>query len=81
MDERKGVGRERVVSERLLTPDEVAQMLAIPKSWVYGRVHSQTLPFPYVKVGFYLRFRESDILEFVQKQTISGQSRPGSREK
>ena len=55
-------------SGQLLTPDEVAELLAIPKSWIYGRHHSKTLPFAAIKVGVYLRFRECDVHEYIQQQ-------------
>jgi hypothetical protein len=39
----------------LLTAAEVAAILKVPKSWLYGRVHTGDLPFEYMKVGHYLR--------------------------
>ncbi len=52
--------------ENLLTPDEVAARFKIPKSWLYGRIHSKSLPFPMVKIGHYVRFPESGIQAFVE---------------
>jgi excisionase family DNA binding protein len=53
-------------NSRLLKPGEVAERLAVPVSWIYGRSHLNNLPFPVVRVGSYLRFRESDIEKFMQ---------------
>jgi excisionase family DNA binding protein len=64
--------------DSLLTPDEVSNLLKIPKSWIYGRIHSRTLPFPLVKVGHYCRFPESGVKAFVEQATktaTSGESR------
>lgn len=55
--------------ETLLTPDEVSALLKIPKSWLYGRIHSRTLPFPMVKIGHYVRFPESGVKDFIAKST------------
>jgi len=55
--------------DSLLTPDEVAHLLKIPKSWIYGRIHSRTLPFALVKVGHYCRFPESGVRAFIERAT------------
>ena len=44
----------------LLTPDELAQELRVPKSWVYSRSRRDAIPM--VRVGKYVRFRKSDVL-------------------
>jgi excisionase family DNA binding protein len=54
--------------EVLLTPDEVTSWLRIPRSWLYQRIHSRSLPFRMVKVGRYVRFPESGIQEYLVKQ-------------
>lgn len=48
----------------LLTVDEVAQILRVPRSWVYG--HLDLLPT--VRLGRYIRFRSNDIEDFVVGQ-------------
>jgi excisionase family DNA binding protein len=55
---------ENVSWEILLTAEEVAQMLRVPKSWVYG--HLGLLPA--VRLGRYVRFRRSEIEDFLQKR-------------
>jgi excisionase family DNA binding protein len=53
----------------LLTPDEVAAILKVPRSWLYGRIHAGTLPFRYRKVGQRLRFLESDVRDYIERSS------------
>lgn len=48
----------------LLNVEEVAQILRVPKSWVYS--HLDLLPT--VRLGRYIRFRRTDIEDFVAEQ-------------
>jgi len=53
---------------RLLTVEDVAALLNVPPRWVYR--HAGLKPpagIPHVKVGKYLRFRESDLREYVER--------------
>ena len=53
---------------RLLTVGEVAVVLNVPRKWVYRRVGLKPPEgIPHVKVGKYLRFRESDLREYVER--------------
>ena len=51
--------------DMLLKAEEVAQMLRVPKSWVYS--HLQELPA--IRLGRYVRFRRSDIERFLEEQS------------
>jgi excisionase family DNA binding protein len=53
----------------LLTVDQVAERLQVPKSWLYGRIHARNLPFAHVKVGHYVRFPEAAVRAFVEGAT------------
>jgi excisionase family DNA binding protein len=54
----------KIVAERLLAIDEVAEMLGVTKLALYSWTHRSKIP--YVKLGKRcLRFRESDILKWV----------------
>ncbi len=55
--------------DRLLTVLELAAKLRVRKQWVYQQVHSQQLGIPIVRVGHFLRFYESDVDEWLRKQT------------
>lgn len=48
----------------LLTADEVARMLRVPKSWVY----SHLADLPAIRLGRYVRFRRGDMDEFLEKR-------------
>ncbi len=55
-------------SEELLTIDELAALLKVPKSWIYAhtRPRSRTR-LPHFKLGKYLRFSEQDVRAFLQR--------------
>ena len=62
------VGREGEVAQ-LLTVAEVAALLRVPVSWVYGRTRKRTLErLPGYRIGKYWRFREDEILAWVKCQ-------------
>src|SRR3989442_6557468 len=53
---------------RLLTVNEVAAVLNVPRKWVYRRVGLKPPKgIPYLKVGKYLRVRESDLRDYVER--------------
>jgi excisionase family DNA binding protein len=54
---------------RLLSVHEVAQLLQVPVSWVYGRMRRRsTEQLPAYRIGKYWRFREEEIMAWVQAQ-------------
>jgi excisionase family DNA binding protein len=58
--------------DELLTPDDVAALLQVPKSWVYERTRRrgpQRLPF--VKLGKYVRFEVEAVRAFLARQRKS----------
>jgi excisionase family DNA binding protein len=53
---------------RLLSVEEVASLLKVPRKWVYRRVGLRPPDgLPYLKVGKYLRFRENDLRDYVER--------------
>jgi excisionase family DNA binding protein len=48
----------------LLTVDEVAHILRVPRSWVYS--HLEMLPT--IRLGRYVRFRRSEIDDFLSRR-------------
>jgi len=53
---------------RLLSVEEVTSLLNVPRKWVYRRVGLKPPDgIPYLKVGKYLRFRESDLRDYVER--------------
>jgi PTS system nitrogen regulatory IIA component len=51
--------------QELLTVDDVAQWLNVPKRWVYDRAQRGELPSG--RVGKYLRFRRPDVAAFITR--------------
>lgn len=54
--------------ERLLTIDELAEVLSAKKSTIYGWVHLGLIP--HIKVGRLLRFRERDIEKWLSSKQV-----------
>ena len=53
----------------LLTINEMAEKLKVPLSWVYSRTRiTGPRSIPRIKVGKYIRFVESDVMEWLKKQ-------------
>jgi excisionase family DNA binding protein len=54
------------VSERLLTAAEVAELLAVPESWVREATREQRLP--YLALGRYRRYSRQAIETWLEEQ-------------
>jgi len=53
----------------LLSVEEVAALLKVPPSWVYDRTRLRTKErIPGFRLGKYWRFREADVLSWLEKQ-------------
>jgi excisionase family DNA binding protein len=53
----------------LLTVHEVATMLQVPVSWVYGRMRKRSVErLPGYRLGKYWRFREAEVLAWIESQ-------------
>jgi excisionase family DNA binding protein len=54
--------------DELLTVDEVASLLKVPKSWIYEHTRKRVGErLPHVKLGKYLRFFEGEVREFLKR--------------
>jgi excisionase family DNA binding protein len=61
-----GVTMEKL---ELLTINEMAERLKVPLSWLYSRTRiTRPGSIPRIKVGKYVRFVESDVMEWLRKQ-------------
>jgi len=59
----------------LLTVEEVAEMLRVPVSWVYERTRKRGVcRIPGFRLGKYWRFREADVLAWIDKQRVGGRA-------
>jgi excisionase family DNA binding protein len=62
-------GEARANSDRLLTIREVADLLQVPVSWVYGRTRKRTIDrLPGYRLGKYWRFDREQVLAWVERQ-------------
>ena len=63
------IAGEEIHQSRLLTVPEVAELLQVPVSWVYGRTRKRsTERLPGYRLGKYWRFREVDVLAWLDDQ-------------
>jgi excisionase family DNA binding protein len=58
-----------VHEDELLTLEEAAALLKVPKSWIYERTRKGAIP--HVKLGKYLRFPRFDLLQWINTQKRS----------
>jgi excisionase family DNA binding protein len=71
----EATGTERRESTRLLTVEEVASLLHVPVSWVYGRMRKRSMErLPGYRLGKYWRFREDEIHAWVEDQRGASRS-------
>jgi len=53
----------------LVTVQEIAAVLHVPTTWVYGRTRSRGLErIPHFKLGKYLRFSKAEVLDWIRRQ-------------
>ncbi len=71
----EATGEGRQGTGPLLTVEEVASLLHVPVSWVYGRMRKRSLErLPGYRLGKYWRFREDEINAWVQDQRGASRS-------
>ena len=59
----------------LLSVEEVAALLKVPLSWVYDRTRLRTKErIPGFRLGKYWRFREADVLAWLERQRSGGRT-------
>jgi excisionase family DNA binding protein len=63
----------RSLAQSLLTIEEVAELLNVPVSWVYERTRRRSSDrIPGFRLGKYWRFREADVLAWLEHQRAGG---------
>ena len=64
---------DKYLSNTLLTVEEVATLLRVPLSWVYDRTRKRGAErIPGFRLGKYWRFREADVLGWIERQRAGG---------
>jgi excisionase family DNA binding protein len=58
--------------DKLLTPQEMARVLGVQPSTIYQWTHQGFIP--HVKLGKFVRFKEGDVLKWVEERTTDGRS-------
>lgn len=56
-----------------LTIDEAAALIRVPKSWLYERTRTNTIP--HLKLGKYLRFNRDELVAWTQQFRRDGRGR------
>ena len=64
-----GFNNEDVISKPFLTPGELAEFFSISKATVYSLVEKRVMPF--YKIGGQLRFKRTDIEEYLEHSRIN----------
>ena len=54
--------------EQLLTVQEISNLLKVPRHYVYYLTHTKRIPF--LKIGGNLRFKQSDIDEWIRSMEV-----------
>ena len=58
--------------DRLLTVEDLAERLNLPASWIYAHLRKRSSdPIPGFRLGKYWRFREADVLDWLERQRVS----------
>ena len=69
--EKPRAGSQFMPNPHLLTIEEVAELLSVPVSWVYGKTRRRSIDrIPGFRLGKYWRFRETDVLAWIERQRV-----------
>jgi len=67
VSQNEATGKDSRDERHLLNVHEVADLLQVPVSWVYGRMRKRSLErLPGYRLGKYWRFRKDEILAWVE---------------
>ena len=56
-------------ADRLLTADEVAELLRVTRGWIYAETRAGRIP--HLRLGRYVRYRESAIREWMAQLELA----------
>jgi len=67
------LGADRIeLADELLTVEDVAAFLRVPKSWVYERTRRRGADrLPFIKLGKYVRFEEQSLRQYLASRRKS----------
>lgn len=49
---------------KLVTVDELAEILRVPRSWIYDRTRQGQEAIPFIRLGAYVRFDAEEVISF-----------------
>jgi len=56
------------MDHKLLTVDQLAKILNVPKSWIYERTRQGQTAIPHIKIGAYVRFDAEVVINFFKSK-------------
>ncbi len=56
----------------LVTPQELAEILRVPVSWIYQRTRLGQKAIPHLRVGRYVRFDPQQVIAFLEAKGRMG---------
>ena len=70
---RAATGEKNIHQNRLLTIQELADLLQVPVSWVYAHTRERcTNPIPGIRLGKYWRFDKADVEAWIDANRRKG---------
>ncbi|MGA3294663.1 MAG: helix-turn-helix domain-containing protein [Candidatus Acidiferrales bacterium] len=68
--------------ENILTPEEVAERLKVPSSWVYEKTRARCRnPIPCLRLGRYIRFDWNAVINWLTVEAEQNAARPSLQKK
>ena len=62
--------------DELLTVDDLAKLLKVPKSWIYEHTRADCRdPLPSIRLGKYRRFIAADVQRYLQARRMTARDR------
>ncbi len=52
------------LERKLLTVEQMAEILQVPKSWIYHRTRQGQAAIPFIRLGAYVRFDPDEVINF-----------------
>lgn len=69
MDHQKFLTAGEATGKKLVTINEMAEILKVKPSWLYFRtMQTGEDAIPFIRVGKYIRFNADDVMQWIRKQ-------------
>ena len=69
--EKTGKNVQAALNNKLLTPSEVSNLLGVTTGTLQVWRTTRRYPLSFVKIGSRVMYRESAVLEFIERRTVS----------